>query len=317
MDATTRKHLLCVCETAIFIALAFVLNFAKLEFAWLQGGSISLSMIPILVLSLRRGAAWGIPAGLILGIIDCAMDGGFGWGIWSVLLDYLLAYAAVGTCGFFYKMRKAGPVVGTLVGCLLRFVVHFISGVTIYKIAVPTDVYGLTFSRRSWTGDLFAGVQRRLHAFQHRHCRHCHFHPAEGCGQAPCTAELTNVFTEHGRAPFGRRSCSFFHAKAYHPPRTAPAWPLCSARNRAVAIKKVFSGAPLHLPCAQADPLIRPGKDFQCFCRFAKPPRFIRQRPPIETVQKTRRNPILQLLLPCKIGFCRAKSYIMSAEGAI
>lgn len=37
MDATTRKHLLCVCETAIFIALAFVLNFAKLEFAWLQG----------------------------------------------------------------------------------------------------------------------------------------------------------------------------------------------------------------------------------------------------------------------------------------
>ena len=146
MDATTRKHLLCVCETAIFIALAFVLNFAKLEFAWLQGGSISLSMIPILVLSLRRGAAWGIPAGLILGIIDCAMDGGFGWGIWSVLLDYLLAYAAVGTCGFFYKMRKAGPVVGTLFGCLLRFVVHFISGVAISKISVSTNVYGLTFS---------------------------------------------------------------------------------------------------------------------------------------------------------------------------
>ena len=74
------------------------------------------------------------------------MDGGFGWGIWSVLLDYLLAYAAVGACGFFYKMPKAGPVVGTLVGCLLRFAVHFISGVTIYKIAVPTEVYGFAFS---------------------------------------------------------------------------------------------------------------------------------------------------------------------------
>ena len=146
MNTTLRKRLLCICETAIFIALAFVLNFAKLEFAWLQGGSISLSMIPILVLSLRRGAAWGIPAGLILGIIDCAMDGGFGWGIWSVLLDYLLAYAAVGACGFFYKMPKAGPVVGTLVGCLLRFAIHFISGVTIYKIAVPTEVYGFAFS---------------------------------------------------------------------------------------------------------------------------------------------------------------------------
>ena len=85
MNTTLRKRLLCICETAIFIALAFVLNFAKLEFAWLQGGSISLSMIPILVLSLRRGAAWGIPAGLIFGVIDCTMDGGFGWGIWSVL----------------------------------------------------------------------------------------------------------------------------------------------------------------------------------------------------------------------------------------
>ena len=59
---------------------------------------------------------------------------------------HLLAYAAVGACGFFYKMPKAGPVVGTLVGCLLRFAVHFISGVTIYKIAVPTEVYGFAFS---------------------------------------------------------------------------------------------------------------------------------------------------------------------------
>ena len=145
MNTTLRKRLLCICETAIFIALAFVLNFAKLEFAWLQGGSISLSMIPILVLSLRRGAAWGIPAGLIFGVIDCTMDGGFGWGIWSVLLDYLLAYAAVGACGFFYKMPKAGPVVGTLVGCLMRFAVHFISGVTIYKIYVA-PLYGVSLS---------------------------------------------------------------------------------------------------------------------------------------------------------------------------
>lgn len=145
MNTTLRKRLLCICETAIFIALAFVLNFAKLEFAWLQGGSISLSMIPILVLSLRRGAAWGIPAGLIFGVIDCTMDGGFGWGIWSVLLDYLFAYAAVGACGFFYKMPKAGPVVGTLVGCLMRFAVHFISGVTIYKIYVA-PLYGVSLS---------------------------------------------------------------------------------------------------------------------------------------------------------------------------
>ena len=35
-------------------------------------------------------------------VLDLLYIGGFGWGIWSVLLDYLLAYAAVGACGFFY-----------------------------------------------------------------------------------------------------------------------------------------------------------------------------------------------------------------------
>lgn len=171
-------------------------------------------MIPILLLSLRRGAAWGIPAGLILGIIDCAMDGGFGWGIWSVLLDYLLAYAAVGTCGFFYKMRKAGPVVGTLVGCLLRFVVHFISGVTIYKIAVPTDVYGLTFSPDGLGPVIYSLVYNGGYMlFNTVIAVIVIFILQKGCGQAPCTAELTNVFTEHGHAPFGRRSCSFFMRK--------------------------------------------------------------------------------------------------------
>lgn len=109
MDATTRKHLLCVCETAIFIALAFVLNFAKLEFAWLQGGSISLVDDPdsgaVAAPRRRLGHSCRFDFGhhrlrdgrrLRLGNLD------------SVLLDYLLAYAAVGTCGFFYKMRKAG-----------------------------------------------------------------------------------------------------------------------------------------------------------------------------------------------------------------
>lgn len=96
-------------------------------------------MIPILVLSLRRGAAWGIPAGLIFGVIDCTMDGGFGWGIWSVLLDYLLAYAAVGGLRLsFTKCPMPARWSGTLVGCLLRFAVHFISGVTIYKIYVAS-----------------------------------------------------------------------------------------------------------------------------------------------------------------------------------
>ena len=34
-------------------------------------------------------------------------------------------------------------------GCACRFVVHYISGVTIYKIIAPTELLGMTFSSPS------------------------------------------------------------------------------------------------------------------------------------------------------------------------
>ena len=103
-------------------------------------------MVPLVVLAWRRGAAWAIPAGLAFGFLKCLIGGGIGWGVLSVLLDYVLAYGAVGLAGFF-KGKKNGLVWGTVVGSFARFIVHFISGVTIWKIAVGDEVslFGMTF----------------------------------------------------------------------------------------------------------------------------------------------------------------------------
>ena len=37
-------------------------------------------------------------------------------------------------------------VLGTVIGCVCRFIVHFISGITIYKIYEPTELFNSTFT---------------------------------------------------------------------------------------------------------------------------------------------------------------------------
>ena len=60
----------------------------------------------------------------------------------------LVAPAPFSLAGLF-KGKKWGIFVGTVVGCAGRFIVHYISGVTIYKILAPTELLGMTFSSPS------------------------------------------------------------------------------------------------------------------------------------------------------------------------
>lgn len=122
----------------MMIALSVALSFIKIKL-WANGGSIDLVMIPLLVLAYRRGAAWAIPSGMIFGLIKCAIGEGFGYGAISVILDYVLAYGIVGVAGFFRKM-KGGIIVGSVVGSIARFLVHFISGITVWKLGVGDEV---------------------------------------------------------------------------------------------------------------------------------------------------------------------------------
>ena len=140
-----------LCEGAICIALAYALSFFELDL-WFQGGSIGVAMLPIVVFALRHGAGWGVMAGLIFGTIKCFFAGGFAWGWQSILLDYTVAYGAVGLAGLCRKLPH-GLGMGAVAGSVARFVIHFISGITIYAILAPTELFGITFLN-PWTYSL-------------------------------------------------------------------------------------------------------------------------------------------------------------------
>ena len=127
-------------EGAIMVALAFVLSFVKL-YELPNGGSLTPAMFPILLFSLRWGLGEGLLAGFVFGALQLMFDGAYAWGWQSMLLDYLLAFTPLGLAGLF-KGKDWGIFPGTVIGCAARFVVHYISGVTIYKIVVPTEVPG-------------------------------------------------------------------------------------------------------------------------------------------------------------------------------
>ena len=73
------------------------------------------------------------------------IDGAVAWGWQSLLLDYLVAFTPLGLAGLF-RGKGRGIYVGILLGCFLRFIVHFISGVTIYAITMPTELFGSVYT---------------------------------------------------------------------------------------------------------------------------------------------------------------------------
>ena len=119
-------------EAIVIIALANVLYvISKFYFPCLklpQGGSITLgSMIPLLWFALRRGLRWGVEAGIVYGLVHMVISGDIYYPT-QILLDYPLAFGALGLAGAF----KNQPVAGIGLGILGRFVCHFVSGVIFF-----------------------------------------------------------------------------------------------------------------------------------------------------------------------------------------
>lgn len=130
-------------ECAIMVALATVLSLIKVwKMPW--GGSITLlSMLPICIASVRHGLKWGFGTAFVYSVIQLVlgitMDGLLGWGltpvmlIACVLLDYIVAYTALGIAGLFSKKGIGGVIGGTALAVVLRLVSHVFSGVFVFN----------------------------------------------------------------------------------------------------------------------------------------------------------------------------------------
>ena len=141
VSGRTRTRMLC--EGAIMVALAQILSYIKIM-ELPNGGSLTPAMFPILLFAVRWGLKDGLLAGFVFGLLQLIFDGAYAWGWQSMLLDYLVAFPPLGLAGLF-KGKKWGIFAGTVLGCLGRFIVHFISGITIYRIYAPTEILGTVF----------------------------------------------------------------------------------------------------------------------------------------------------------------------------
>ena len=122
-------------EGTVIIALTVILkDVLPPIFKLPQGGSVSAAgMMPILWFSLRRGLRSGLEAGTIYGLVNMVIPGSYIVDPVQALLDYPIAFAALGLAGIFKKY----PLLGVAVGISGRFLAHFVSGVVFFAIYAP------------------------------------------------------------------------------------------------------------------------------------------------------------------------------------
>ena len=158
-----------IAEMAIAVALAAALGLVKL-FVMPQGGSVSLEMLPILFVAVRRGLVPAITVGVVYGFVQLLLPGAFLVQPVQVMLDYPLAFGALGLAALvpvpvspvrlnWREIRPAParvvPFLALLSGAVVlgvsaRFVCHFLSGIIFFGSYAPAGqavwIYSLTYN---------------------------------------------------------------------------------------------------------------------------------------------------------------------------
>ncbi|HEM3461889.1 TPA: energy-coupled thiamine transporter ThiT [Streptococcus suis] len=144
-------------EVAIFSAIALVFDKIPL-FTMPQGGSVSLVMLPILLLALRHGLGVGVLTGGIVGTIQL-FYGGYFLNVFQVFLDYALSYAGIGLAGLVTptlskqkNLKNATLIIGlaSFLGGSIRLIATFLSGIIFYADYTPDGMpvwfYSFTYN---------------------------------------------------------------------------------------------------------------------------------------------------------------------------
>ena len=134
-------------EGAMLIALATVLSYIKI-FEMPFGGSITLEMLPLVIMGLRRGPKWGLLTGFVHGLLQMII--GFSnvmycatllSQIGCILLDYILAFSSLGLAALFANLiknnKKVSYIFGSVIVCILRFICSFLSGWLLWGSYAP------------------------------------------------------------------------------------------------------------------------------------------------------------------------------------
>ncbi len=171
-ELTKKQKIRRVAESAVMLALATVLSELAV-FKLPYGGSVTLfSQVPMIAVSYRYGIKWGAFSGIVMGLVQMLFGlGNFSYvsGIVAYLIlifaDYVIAFGCLGLGGMFREKVKnpaASLALGGAVVSVIRFVCHFISGVTIWGDysggAVSAVWYSLTYNASYMVPELIITV---------------------------------------------------------------------------------------------------------------------------------------------------------------
>lgn len=146
-----KQNLKRLCVSAIFLALGVVLSELIPSISLPFGGSVTLfSMVPVCLIGIAFGTKWGIFSSVVYGVLQLMFglsNVTYAWGIsaaagiTALLFDYIIAYAVLGFSGVFkskVKNQMLSAVLGVVLVLVLRFICHFITGVTIWREIADT-----------------------------------------------------------------------------------------------------------------------------------------------------------------------------------
>jgi len=127
-----KRKAVFLTEGAIAVALTIVLSYLKV---WQlpQGGSVTLENVPLLLYAFRNGGRAGFLTGFVAGGLQILL-GGYVIHPLQGLLDYPMAFAALGLAGFFPARRM---IPGVLTAGVARFLFHVLSGVVFFASYAP------------------------------------------------------------------------------------------------------------------------------------------------------------------------------------
>lgn len=143
-----------VSYAAVCIASSFALSYIKF-WQMPQGGSLTFaSLLPLMIYSYMYGVRKGVLAGAVYGVLQAVQDP---WLIHPAqfLLDYPVAFAAIGIAGMFAKVKSLDKLpqiqfaLGAIVAALIRFASHVLSGVFAFSEYSTLDnvwIYSLGYN---------------------------------------------------------------------------------------------------------------------------------------------------------------------------
>ncbi|WP_110113698.1 energy-coupled thiamine transporter ThiT [Bacillus sp. CGMCC 1.16541] len=156
-----RSKTLFIVEVGMMTGLAYLLDllasFLSLRL-WPQGGSISIAMVPIFIMSFRWGLKGGLFTGFLLGLLQITLGPAYVVHPVQAFLDYFVAFTVVGLAGVVHQSIQKLDIItqkkrllsfvflGAFIASLARYITHTIAGFVFFAEAGSTKAQALLFS---------------------------------------------------------------------------------------------------------------------------------------------------------------------------